>query len=96
MTYGGLSSIEDRVLQFADFILTNRLTVRAVAKHFGFSKSTVHKDLTTRLKAINPQTFETVDKLLKENKQIRHIRGGNATKFKYAEIRKTNDKRKQG
>lgn len=96
MAYGGHLSIEDRVMVFAQYMLEQKATVRAVAKHFGYSKSTVHKDLTTRLKNENAVLYEQVAAILEENKQTRHIRGGNATKSKYAEIKKTDDKHRQG
>lgn len=95
MAYGGNLSIDDRVLVFAEYILEHKATVRAVAGHFGYSKSTIHKDLTTRLKSTNAIMYEQVAELLEENKQTRHIRGGNATKYKYAEIKKADDKRKR-
>ena len=57
--------------------------MRATAKIFGISKSTVHKDLTERLKKVNPQLYKQVRKVLDVNKQERHIRGGLATKHKY-------------
>ncbi len=92
MAFDGHLSIHDRVLAFADYMLKNKATVRAIAKHYGYSKSTVHKDLTARLKIESPALYKQVALILEENKQTRHIRGGNATKFKYAEIRKADDK----
>jgi len=89
MAYGGYLSIEDRVLMFAKHMLENKATVRAVAKRFGFSKSTVHKDLTLRLKVADIDMYNKVAAILEENRQTRHIRGGNATKLKYAEIKKS-------
>lgn len=94
MAYGGRLSIEDRVMIFARHIMENKTTVRAVAKHFGYSKSTVHKDLTARLFETDKALYEQVAKILENNKQTRHIRGGNATKFKYAELKKNDDKHK--
>jgi putative DeoR family transcriptional regulator (stage III sporulation protein D) len=58
-------------------------TVRAAARHFGVSKSTVHKDLSFRLPRINPLLYQQVRKILDLNKQERHIRGGMATRRKY-------------
>ena len=95
MAYSDVLSIEDRVNLFADYMLENKTTVRAVAAYFGYSKSTVHKDLTTRLEKINPHVFRLVAQILNENKQTRHIRGGTATKNKYSEMRKQNDKVKR-
>ena len=73
----------DRSVQLAEYIIENNSTVRATAKIFGISKSTVHKDLTERLKKVNPQLYKQVRKVLDVNTQERHIRGGLATKHKY-------------
>ncbi len=75
--------IEDRVKRIADYVLTKGATVRQAAKAFGTSKSTVHKDMTERLFAISPLTAKEVAKVLKRNKDERHIRGGDATRKKY-------------
>ena len=80
--------IEDRTLNLANYIMENKATVRMAAKKFGISKSTVHKDVTERLKCLNIVLYEEVKKVLKENKEERHIRGGLATKRKYSEKRK--------
>jgi putative DeoR family transcriptional regulator, stage III sporulation protein D len=76
-------SITSRVFAEADFILKNNGTVRSVAKYFGVSKSTVHNDLSKRLKEINISIYNKVNKLLKFNLSERHIRGGEATRMKY-------------
>ncbi|MFA5676515.1 MAG: sporulation transcriptional regulator SpoIIID [Christensenellales bacterium] len=75
--------IEERVMLIADYVLDSGATVRQAAKKFGTSKSTVHKDLTERLSMISPSTAKEVAKILKRNKEERHIRGGNATRLKY-------------
>ena len=75
--------IEERVLNIGEFIVSNNATVRQAAKEFGVSKSTVHKDLTERLRRIDPVLFEQVRVVLEQNKAERHIRGGLATKRKY-------------
>ena len=80
-------NIETRVLEEADYILKEKLTVRAVAKIFNISKSTVHYDLSYRLKNINKTLFNKVDKLLKFNLSVRHIRGGQATKLRYKNVK---------
>ena len=67
------------------YIVENEATVRSAATHFGISKSTVHQDITTRLEKINPELHKRVKEILEINKQERHIRGGLATKRKYAE-----------
>lgn len=77
-------SIEERTCDLAVYIIENRATVRAAAKAFGISKSTVHKDLTVRLPALNRALAAQVRQLLDENKAERHLRGGLATKKKYA------------
>lgn len=77
------SNAWDRSVELAEYIIENNSTVRATAKIFGISKSTVHKDLTERLRKVNPELWRQVRKVLDLNKQERHIRGGLATKEKY-------------
>lgn len=77
------SFYEHRVRDLAVYVIVNKATVRKTASVFGISKSTVHKDLSKRLKKISPILFSQVDRILQINKQQRHIRGGNATKLKY-------------
>ena len=79
-------TIEQRVCQLAVYMIETGATVRTAAKHFGISKSTVHKDLTQRLERINPELYRQVRKVLDLNKQQRHIRGGMATRRKYKGI----------
>ena len=74
---------EDRVVRLAVYILENGATVRAAAKAFSVSKSTVHKDVSERLKPLDPSLYRQVRDVLCLNKAERHIRGGNATKEKY-------------
>lgn len=78
--------IEERALEIANYIISERATVRQTANVFGVSKSTVHKDVTERLPKINPVISEKVKKVLEENKAERHIRGGIATKMKYKSL----------
>lgn len=75
--------IEERAIEIANYIIENNATVRQTAKAFGISKSTVHKDVTDRLAAINPTLAREIRKVLDVNKAERHIRGGMATKEKY-------------
>ena len=75
--------IEERTIEVANYIIENKSTVRAAAKHFNISKSTIHKDLTERLRKLKPELWLQVRKVLDLNKQERHIRGGLATKEKY-------------
>ena len=79
-------NIEERACALADYIIENRATVRAAAKKFGVSKSTVHKDLQDRLPGINQPLYRQVKVVLDENKAQRHIRGGIATRKKYKGI----------
>lgn len=76
-------TIEQRACALAIYIIENAATVRAAAKHFGISKSTVHKDLSQRLPQYNRQLYTQVRKILDINKAQRHIRGGIATRNKY-------------
>ena len=76
--------IEERAVEIASYIIENNATVRQTAKQFGISKSTVHKDVTERLLQINPALAAEARKILDINKSERHIRGGMATKEKYA------------
>jgi putative DeoR family transcriptional regulator (stage III sporulation protein D) len=70
-----------------EYLIENSSTVRQVAHAFGVSKSTVHKDLTTVLKRINPVLYKKAKNILEQNKQERHLRGGEATKQKYLKNR---------
>ncbi len=80
--------IEHRVIELANYIIKNNATVRAAAKEFHISKSTVHKDVTERLQKLNSELFKNVSDILNVNKAERHIRGGIATKEKYKKLRK--------
>ena len=82
-----MDALEDRAVETAQYIIETRCTVREAAKRFGVSKSTVHKDVTQRLKDIDRTLFTEVEKIMQFNKEQRHIRGGMATKRKY-EMRK--------
>ena len=78
--------IEERAVEIANFIINYNATVRRTAKEFGVSKSTVHKDVTERLKKIDPLLANKAKKILNVNKSERHIRGGLATKKKYLSL----------
>ena len=80
------TNIEERACDLAVYIIENKTTVRKAAKHFGISKSTVHKNLTERLRTVNPALYSEVRQVLDLNKAERHIRGGMATKRKYKGI----------
>ena len=76
---------EERAVSLGLYMIENNATVRSAAKAFNINKSTVHKDVSERLKKINPKLYRQVKKLMDTNKQERHIRGGMATKKKYAQ-----------
>ena len=81
-------SIDERAVELAHYIIDSKDTVRGTAKKFEISKSTVHKDVSERLKKINPSLAREVRIILDENKAERHIRGGMATKLKYSHLKK--------
>ncbi len=83
------TDIKERVLAEAEHIAATNETVRETAKKMGISKSTVHKDMTQRLSAIDKILYNEVREVLDVNKAQRHIRGGIATKNKYLTMRKT-------
>ena len=76
-------NIDERCVEIARYINETGATVRHAAKKYGISKSTVHKDVTTRLEKINKELYEKTKEVLQKNKDERHIRGGEATKAKY-------------
>ena len=77
------SASKERCEILAEYLIDNRTTVRGVANYYGISKSTVHKDITQILERVNQPLYERAKKILEENKQERHLRGGEATKNKY-------------
>ncbi|MBQ8426835.1 MAG: sporulation transcriptional regulator SpoIIID [Clostridia bacterium] len=79
--------IIDRIVEEADYIAQTGATVRATAKIFHFSKSTVHKDVTERLRLIDKQLYKRVKRVLEKNLSERHLRGGEATRIKYLKKR---------
>lgn len=76
-------AVEERAIELGEYILQHNATVRAAAKRFHISKSTVHKDVAERLQTVNPQLYGEVRHVLEVNKAQRHIRGGQATRRKY-------------
>ena len=76
-------NIDERACNLAVYMIENRATVRAAARKFGISKSTVHKDLAERLPVFHRSLYLQVKQVLEENKAQRHIRGGIATRKKY-------------
>ncbi len=79
--------VEERAVELAEYIVENKTTVRAAAKKFGVSKSTVHMDVARRLRNVNPQLYSEVREILDINKAQRHIRGGLATREKYRSMK---------
>lgn len=79
--------IEKRAIELSEYIVKNKCTVRAAAKKFGISKSTVHKDVAIRMTEIDKNLSNEVRKVLDDNLETRHIRGGNATKEKYQKLK---------
>ncbi|MBQ7688843.1 MAG: sporulation transcriptional regulator SpoIIID [Clostridia bacterium] len=77
----------DRAKALGQYIVKNKATVRAAAKAFGISKSTVHTDVTKKLKTVNAGLWREVRQILDENREQRHIRGGLATREKYRRVR---------
>ena len=77
------NEIDQRVCDLAVYIIDNNATVRDAAKRFGVSKSTVHKDITERLRQIDSKLYAMAREVLERNKAERHIRGGEATRRKY-------------
>ena len=78
-----MDEINKRVIEMANIFIEGKRTVREVAKIVGYSKSTVHHDLTTKLEDIDFELYKKVKDLLEYNKKIRHIRGGESTRLKY-------------
>jgi putative DeoR family transcriptional regulator (stage III sporulation protein D) len=86
--------IEDRAKKCAEYIIATGCTVRACSAHFSISKSTVHKDVSERLKWIDEDLYERTRKVLNYNLSERHIRGGIATKKKYLNTNGKNERKR--
>ncbi len=82
-------TVDRRTVILGEYIVENKATVRDAAKSFGISKSTVHKDVSQRLKYIDPKLYTEVKSVLDINKAQRHIRGGLATREKYLRLHKS-------
>ncbi len=81
-------SQKERCEILAEYLIERECTVRAVARVFAVSKSTVHKDVTAKLMTVNPDLYDRVKKVLDQNKSERHLRGGEATRIKYLQRRR--------
>ena len=79
-----ISRTQERPVILGEYIIEHKATVRQTAREFGISKSTVHMDITERLRKLNPPLYSEVRTVLDINKAERHIRGGMATKEKYS------------
>lgn len=77
-------ALDARAIRLGEYIVEHAATVRSAAKAFGISKSTVHKDITVKLPLLQAGLYAEVKAITEKNKQERHIRGGLATKRKYA------------
>ena len=77
--------LKERVLLEARYIFDTHHTIRQTAKKFGYSKSTVHNDVSFRLAKLDPELYSLTRDILKENFEEKHIRGGESTKRKYAQ-----------
>ena len=86
-------SYTDRCVRLGQYIAENNATVRETAAVFGISKSTVHKDVTDKLKRELPPLYREVSAVLRKNKEERHLRGGEATRRKYESIRRPSSER---
>ena len=78
-----IATDKERCVILGTYIVENRATVRSTAARYGISKSTVHKDVTENLHRVNPTLFYQVKSVLEQNKNERHLRGGEATRQKY-------------
>ena len=76
-------STRERSVLLAEYLIEHRSTIRQAAAYFSISKSTVHKDVSVRLRYTNRDLYEQVKEILDTNKSERHLRGGEATKRKY-------------
>ncbi len=80
--------IEKRIVLEAEYVIKNNATVRKTAEIFNIGKSTVHIDMTLRLKEIDLDLYDKVKEVLAINLKERHLRGGLATKLKYSKRKK--------
>lgn len=83
-----IGNVDKRCVEIGEYIRDTGATVRRAAAVFGISKSTVHIDVTKRLRNIDKLLYDDVKKVLEENKAQRHIRGGIATREKYIKMKK--------
>ncbi len=89
----GFGHDRERCVILGEYLVEHHATVRAAARVYGVSKSTVHKDVTEELRGVNHALYREVQALLLQNKQERHLRGGEATRLKYSERRRESDQK---
>lgn len=78
--------MKSRAEEFGQYIMDNNTTIRKTAEHFDISKSTVHNDISKKLRYENLAMYVKVKKILEHNFNVKHLRGGDATKLKYKKI----------
>ncbi len=78
--------IEQRTLNAAHYIVENNSTIRTAAKSLGYSKTTIHTDLTKNLPLYDKNLFKQVQLVITNNKRERAMRGGMALKKKYLSL----------
>ncbi len=76
--------ISKRVIEAANLLIADGTTIREIAKKMGYSKSTIHMDLSVRLKELNSDLYEKIKTIFKINQEEKHLRGGLSTKLKYS------------
>ncbi|MEG0832519.1 MAG: sporulation transcriptional regulator SpoIIID [Oscillospiraceae bacterium] len=82
-----MTDARERAVELAKYIIETRDTVRGAAKRFNVSKSTVHSDVSKKLRRINPALWRECDKVLQKHKEERHMLGGIATREKYRKLK---------
>ncbi|HBK69837.1 MAG TPA: stage III sporulation protein D [Firmicutes bacterium] len=81
-----------RIIGFADYIITTNSTIRQTATVFGYSKTTVHKDLSQRLPSVDQVRFRQIQKIFRTHYMQKHIRGGESTRKLHEQRRKFNER----
>lgn len=88
------NNIKSRVIEEAEYVIKTKETIRNTAKYFKTSKSTIHKDISERLKKIDKDLYEKINAIMENHIEQRHINGGEATRKKYSSVAKRNTNRK--
>ena len=84
--------IQERSVRLGKYIVRTGATVRQTAEYFGMSKSSVHKDMHERLRQIHPGLYAEVREILDYHHAVRHLRGGEATRERWKNIRQRQKK----